>query len=441
MEKNQRFYFHHSSHGQTTLNKLLVDRDRREKIILTKYGIPEISKSRSFFDLSYKKIYEIAESRIGKKNIQELFLKHKEEMDKIPLVDYIEGVPYGKKIEITYKVRGLQGHSVLAGEFSSDPEDVERFPHEIYHNYLKIYAIGDERNLGLVHKVELYLKKKVKVFFDLDENIALNVPNILHDYVADFKVGFFELTKEKGSKYFMVKTDDDDEPIKYAGASFNIKENAYMHSFSPDSKSLSAINVLINGTGNVDWDPEIYQRYFGFKNKIKPETEKIFLTIFGSHCLNLQEFEEYGDIGNVIPFMLDSCPEWYEIFKDDLYLAAEEEIEFQNQNLLEVAGILEGLIDSYEKSVVEKQDAVLDMTRLLRNNSNQYLLRPRSNSYHSSDLDDLNEEEEYYIDVIKDNRDKLREYQKKLVKAKQVFEALKFNKRKGLGPLVSTKGR
>ena len=67
----------------------------------------------------------------------------------------------------------------------------------------------------------------------------------------------------------------------------------------PNRQVGSAINTLLNGTGNVDWDPSIYQRYYGFKRDIRPETEKIVLTIFGSHCLNLQEFEDYGNIGNV----------------------------------------------------------------------------------------------------------------------------------------------
>ena len=92
MDKTQKFYFHHSSHGQTTLHKLLVDKDRRKKIILAKYGIPEYYRGRiDFFDVSYNTMYQMAARVIGEQGIQELFLKHRVEMEQIPLVDFIEG--------------------------------------------------------------------------------------------------------------------------------------------------------------------------------------------------------------------------------------------------------------------------------------------------------------------------------------------------------------
>lgn len=444
MDKTQKFYFHHSSHGQTTLHKLLVDKDRREKIILAKYGIPDMVQGRiDFYDISYNTMYQMATRVIGEQGIQELFLKHREEMEQIPLVDFIEGVPYGKRLEVVYKVRGLQGHSVLAGDFSSDPED-EEFPEKEYHNYITIYAIGNRENRGLVHKVVLHKGRTKKTFFDLDSGIAVNVPGILHDYVADFKVGFFELLRNKGNsseEKLHVKVDASDTPIKYAGASFRIGQDAYLHSFSPESSGISAINTLLNGTGNVDWDPSIYERYYGFKREIKPETEKLVLTIFGSHCLNLQEFNEYGDIGNVIPFMLDSSPEWYDMFKDDLYMAAEEEVEYQREKLEEVEEKLKDAEKELEETIVERQDAVLDMTRLLRNSSDQYFLRPRSDSYHSSDLSELN-------DDLSIDKGEVQEYKGNYITMKQKFEksvevlaALQFVRKKELGPIQSKSRR
>lgn len=444
MDKTQKFYFHHSSHGQTTLHKLLVDKDRRKKIILAKYGIPDMARGRvDFFDISYNTMYQMVARVIGEQGIQELFLKHRGEMEQIPLVDFIEGLPYGKRLEVVYKVRGLQGHSVLAGDFSSDPED-EEFPEKEYHNYITIHALGNRENRGIVHKVVLHNGRKEKVFFDLDSGIAINVPGILHDYVADFKVGFFELLRNKedsSDENLYVKVDASDTPIKYAGASFRIGQDAYLHSFSPESSGISAINTLLNGTGNVDWDPSIYQRYYGFKREIRPETEKIVLTIFGSHCLNLQEFEDYGNIGNVIPFMLDSSPEWYDMFKDDLYMAAELEVEYQREKLEEVEKKLKDAERDLEETIVERQDAVLDMTRLLRNSSDQYFLRPRSNSYHSSDLSDLNEGLSIDKDYVEQCKDEYNTMKQRFEKSVEVLAALQFIKKKKLGPIQSKSRR
>ena len=45
----------------------------------------------------------------------------------------------------------------------------------------------------------------------------------MHDYVADFKVGFFELLQNKedsSDKKLKVKVDESDTPIKYAGDHF-----------------------------------------------------------------------------------------------------------------------------------------------------------------------------------------------------------------------------
>ena len=54
MDKIQEFYYHHSSHGSITLHKLLVDKDRREKIILGKYAVPDIAQGNiDFFVNTY----------------------------------------------------------------------------------------------------------------------------------------------------------------------------------------------------------------------------------------------------------------------------------------------------------------------------------------------------------------------------------------------------
>ena len=73
------------NHGQTTLHKLLVDKDRREKIILAKYGIPDMAQGRvDFYDVSYNTMYQMATRVIGEQGIQELFLKRREEMEQGP---------------------------------------------------------------------------------------------------------------------------------------------------------------------------------------------------------------------------------------------------------------------------------------------------------------------------------------------------------------------
>jgi hypothetical protein len=442
MEETQEFYYHHSSHGSITLHKLLVDKDRREKAILLKYGITpgQWENVEAFYNISYSQLLERAKAEIGEEGIQSLFLKHREEMGQIPLVDHIMGVPYGKRMEVVVKVRGQQGHSVITGDFSSDPGG-ERFSHEEYHNYITIHALGNQSNIGIVYNVTLHNGDLKKVFFDIDQGIAVNVPNILHDYIAEFNVGFLELFKDddEPDDTLHVSSDESGDPIRYAGASPDLQEPAFLHSFSPDSTELSAINMFINGNGNNNWDGSIYKRYFGFKREIEAETEKIVLTIFGSHCLNLQEFEEYGDIGNVIPFMIDSTPEWCEMFKKDLYEAAKEEVVYQNYELEELKGELHDLEKFHDEGELNQQDVVLDMTRMLRNSSDQYLLRPRSDSYNSNDLSDIIWDLSIDKDEISKLQEKIRVMEEKVGKAKMVHKALKTIQKKELGPIQSTK--
>ena len=122
--------------------------------------------------------------------------------------------------------------------------------------------------------------------------------------------------------------------------------------------------------------------------------------------------------------MLDSSPEWYDMFKDDLYMAAELEVEYQREKLEEVEEKLKDAERELEKTMVTKQDAVLDMTRLLRNSADQYFLRPRSNSYHSSDLSDLNEDLSIDKDYVQQYKDEYYTMKQRFEKSVEVLTAL-----------------
>jgi hypothetical protein len=343
--KKQSFYYHHSCHGVTTIHNLLVDKDRPHKYIIHKYLGSIFSKDKEFFDLSYSQMLAFLKTKgYHKGELDELFLKYKVELESIPFVDPIIGVPEGLSVEIHLKIRGEQGQVVetdIDKDFSADPKNVEFKPRQ-YHDYIVMKVFGYPGNIGHVHQVYTKFGKRKDIFFDVDKRIVINLPNIEFYYIADFEVGLLEIVKDDDGKSVIV-ADDDDNPIRYTGCSYTMDREGFFHSYSNEKTDESLLNALFQGTTKPvlksakatgsPWSNTKHIQYPGILKDIDPDANKLLINIHGSHCLSPQEFSEHGSIGNVIPFMIDSCPQWAEIFKSELVTAASMEVEWQEDEL------------------------------------------------------------------------------------------------------------
>tara|TARA_B100000700_G_C15024131_1_gene847258 strand:- start:1198 stop:2610 length:1413 start_codon:yes stop_codon:yes gene_type:complete len=439
--------YHHSSHGLTTLHNLLIDKDRPQKIILLKYGISPGESSDDLVDLSYNEILKQSISVLSEQGVRDLFEKHKEEMESIPFIDHIQKIPNGLEVEINLLIRGEQGQSVEAHDFTSDPQS-EPFPEDEYFNYIKVRARGNEKNVGIIYNVTVYKDGQEHIFLDLERGIVINLPNIEYDYEADFNVGLLELIRDDDEELIPVG-DDSGDIIKYSGFSFDIEYVAYFHSYSPETEDISLINGLINGSGNNNWNPEIYKQYQGCKREIGRETKKIIVNVFGSNCLNAQEFEEHGNIGNVIPFMMDATPEWGHLFHDHLIRGADEEIEHQEGEVVEERGKLDGIQDKINEARVmlfianspgNVEESIWDRDCLIPHVEYQrgpILARTRQ-KYHKL-IEEIETELEYFEEREKDSKYALREKKKRVEKAKKVHKAVKSIKKQSLGPMKEGK--
>ena len=450
--ENMVFNYHHSSHGITTLHNLLVDKDRPQKIILLKYGISPGQSSDDLVDLSYNEILRQAISELSEQGVHDLFEKHKEEMSSIPFIDHIPKIPNGLEVEINLLIRGEQGQSVEAHDFTSDPQE-EPFPEDEYGNYIKVRARGNDKNIGIIYNITVYKDGQEHIFLDLERGIVINLPNIEYDYEADFNVGLLEMVRDDDD-IFQVTIDDDDEVIRYSGFSFEMPSEgtlafAYFHSYSPETEDISLINSLINGTSNNEWDPEIYKRYPGCKREIVRETRKIIINVFGSHCLNAQEFEEHGNIGNVIPFMMDATPEWGHLFHDHLIRGADEEIEHQEGEAMKEEKKMNGIQDKINEARVllfianssgNVDESIWDRDSLIPHVEYQrepILARTRQ-KYHKL-IGEIETELKYFEGKEKDSKMALREKKKRVEKAKKVHKAVKSIKKQSLGPMKEGK--
>ena len=400
-------------------------------------------------DLSYNEILKQAISELSEQGVHDLFEKHKEEMSSIPFIDHIPKIPNGLEVEINLLIRGEQAQSVETHDFTSDPQE-EPFPEDEYGNYIKVRARGNDKNIGIIYNITVYKDGQEHIFLDLERGIVINLPNIEYDYEADFNVGLLEMVRDDDD-IFQVTIDDDDEVIRYSGFSFEMPVPAelvapsertlafaYFHSYSPETEDISLINSLINGTSNNEWDPGIYRRYPGCKREIVRETRKIIINVFGSHCLNAQEFEEHGYIANVIPFMMDATPEWGHLFHDHLIRGADEEIEHQEGEAMKEEKKMNGIQEKirYARHNIETIRCLLQTEPIQAASIKKF--NEISTNHHK-----LISEIECDIEKLEDDRWEskysLKIKKKRVDKAKKVHKAVKSIKKQSLGPMKKGK--
>lgn len=449
----QTFTYHHSCHGTTTLHNMLVDKDRPKKYIIHKYlgDKVESQTDEDFFDLSYSQILQtLDEQGYDQTELDELFLKHKEELDGIPYVDHILGVPEGMTVEIHLKIRGEQGQTVLTGDFSADPKNSEFKPRQ-YHDYIVMKAIGIKGNMGQVLEVHTKFGKRKDVFFDLHKGIVINLPNIEFYYIASFEVGLLEIVKDESGKPVIV-ADDEDDPIRYTGCSYTMDREGYFHSYSGEKVEESLLNALFTGTtkptnnvhkgkkGGKPWHLASHEQYLGILKDLDPGAKSIVININGSHCLSPQEFSEHGQIGNVVPFMIDSCPQWAEIFKKELVTASVKEVKFQKDAL-----------DDKVDDLVDNEQARIRLKKTIERNEKELTSKPMKETSQKkfaasakkiqSRLDlakeRLKELDEEYDELLDD----VYEGTKKVDKAVLVQQSMKKVDKMKLGPVTNTKRR
>ena len=163
-ESIDEFSYHHSCHGTTLLHKLLVDVNRPLRHIILKYVMkipiddnPELvtigELDDSEFDIPFNKLIQKTREKFTDDQFQELLNKHKAEMESIPIVYPILGVPRGVEVEIHYKIRGYQCQSVITRQFTNDPLH-NIFPIKDYDDYIIIRAIGNDKNLGIIQSIQ-----------------------------------------------------------------------------------------------------------------------------------------------------------------------------------------------------------------------------------------------------------------------------------------------
>ena len=446
----QTFTYHHSCHGTTTLHNLLVDKDRPKKYIIFKY-LGDIINSHSdeeFYDLSYSQILKILDDNgYDQSELDELFLKHQTELESIPFVDHILGVPEGMTVEIHLKIRGEQGQVVKTGDFSADPKNTE-FKSREYHDYIVMKAIGIKGNVGQVLEVHTKFGKRKDIFFDLHKGIVINLPNIEFYYIATFEVGLLEIVKNERGKPVIV-ADDDDEPIRYTGCSYTMDREGYFHSYSGEKLEESLLNALFRGTtkptnninfgkkGGKPWHIASHEQYPGIVKDLDPSAKSIVVNINGSHCLSPQEFSEHGLIGNVIPFMIDSCPQWAEIFKKELVTASIKEVEFQKDELDEK---VDDLVDNEQARIRLKKKIERDLASKPMKETSQRKFTASAKKIQNR-LDIAKERLEELLDEYDELLDDVYEGTKKVNKAILVQQSMKKVDKMELGPVTNTKRR
>ena len=360
-QEQSSFSFHHSCHGSTLIHKLLIDVNRPLRHILLKYAlkkniddIPELGiqgkeeegvmevAEKEIFDTPYDEIITEVNQRLSKKQIDELIDKHRTEMDSIPIVYPIIGVPNGVEVEIHYKLRGYQCQSVLTRTFTNEPVRTA-FQTRDYGDYLIINAIGNSENEGIIQTIQCnrFPEERLETFYDINvvnpsnifcKSTTCNLPNIEYAYEADFNVGLIEFINTPTDR-LMTPVDSEDNPVRYTGSSFNMDTKGVLHSYSKESQNRSLLNLIMNGSGIVDWPKDEYERFLGIKSRI--HSDKIIINMYASHCLNPQDMKEHGEIGNVIPFITDYTQEWSRMYLDELVTGAEEEIEFRADTVTE----------------------------------------------------------------------------------------------------------
>lgn len=175
----------------------------------------------------------------------------------------------------------------------------------------------------------------------------------------------FNINLKKGDKIEIIEIDPDDsdwlhirtngktkwitkyfvKPKFYTSSAFDPHKYGFLHSAFPGSwvdiksktrskymdkseayEDQSLLNMLFEGGGIKDYPDILYAPFVGLaKRKILKKGNKYIINIYGSHCLNAEEYDQ--GFSNVIPFVL-IIPEWSNLFQDELREGAKKEVEY-----------------------------------------------------------------------------------------------------------------
>ena len=125
--------------------------------------------------------------------------------DRNPPVYPIQGIPDGVQVEIHYKLKGKQMQSVDSerdslSQINKSLDSSNILDDSIYSDYIIIYAKGRRKIGGIVKRVEIVKNDKIHVFYDPEEGIIENIPNIEYSYEDDiFTAGVLDLEEFKPS--------------------------------------------------------------------------------------------------------------------------------------------------------------------------------------------------------------------------------------------------
>ncbi len=125
--------------------------------------------------------------------------------DRNPPVYPIQGIPDGVQVEIHYKLKGKQMQSVdwerdSLSQINKSLDSSNILDDSIYSDYIIIYAKGRRKIGGIVKRVEIVKNDKIHVFYDPEEGIIENIPNIEYSYEDDtFTAGVLDLEEFKPS--------------------------------------------------------------------------------------------------------------------------------------------------------------------------------------------------------------------------------------------------
>ena len=172
-----KYSFHHSCHGTTTLEKQLIDIYRPLKYIILKY-IMNINidkdlhlitigeRDDDYYNISINKLMDEVRKQLTNEEYDEFLIEHKEELESIPIVYPILGVPNGVDVEIHYKIRGPQCQTILTKQFTYNPGKT-LFRSKNYKDYLIITAKGNSENLGIIQQIKCRKGRHFEVFYDI----------------------------------------------------------------------------------------------------------------------------------------------------------------------------------------------------------------------------------------------------------------------------------
>jgi len=170
------------------------------------------------------------------------------------------------------------------------------------------------------------------------------------------------------------------KPKYYAGSAWDMETAGFLHTYTGGSwaeggaagpeteleqgtSDLSLLNMLFSG-GRRNWDPTIYLDYPGYGNRLSKDHLNI-INIYGSHCLNPEEYNEHLLFGNVIPFILGQPGLWAHVFRDELLEGANEAVE-DLEELLSPEGLEANRVRILKYKLKKAEGAVKAMKAIIR---------------------------------------------------------------------------